>query len=243
VQLLPEHRALIGVDVVGSASLPGHHRAVVPRELRSIIDKAFSACGLDRSQAVEREHTGDGLVLVMPSPMLGALVDAADRINTVAGQRNDWSQPDLRLRIAIDVGPVAPPPSFADPKITLNRLLDAAAFKAVVQRCVGENREGAHAGLIVSDAAHRLIFGGSYVSLVRGGEFAPLDVRVKEFAERGWVRIPGFEAKSLFPGAAETAGPVADSSPTGGHIVHNTGVNHGVQAASITGGVVFGGSR
>ncbi|HEX6352695.1 hypothetical protein [Actinophytocola sp.] len=61
------------------------------------------------------------------------------------------------------------------------------------------------------------MFGGDHTALVRQAEFAEVSVAIKEFRDRAWVRVPGFDARSLrgFIADEEETEP-QEYSPTGG---------------------------
>jgi len=227
---VPEHRTLLGVDVVGSARNEGYHLNAVREALDGMVRDALVTAGLGRADVVEWEPTGDGALLTLPSGGLGAVVDAVHHLEALAADHNRHRKPDIRLRAAVEVGPVGPQPGLYAPKIALGRLLDASAFKELVARC-----DGANTALIVSDGAMRAVFGGDYTRHVRRTDFSPLPVRDKEFAHTAWVRVPGF-TPHLRPSA-----PSAPPAPPEGRVVNVVnGSFHGVQAGEVRGGIHLG---
>ncbi|MET0234794.1 MAG: hypothetical protein ABW224_09175 [Kibdelosporangium sp.] len=235
---LPQHRALLGVDVIGSARNPGHHLGALKAATDTMTRVALAESGILATHVTDWQSTGDGVLVTLPSSDLGALFDTATRMEELAAQHNRWSKPEVRLRIAIHVGPVGDEPGYYEPRIAHSRLLNAPAFKKIVERCLAERPDGSvNTGLIVSDDAFRTVFGGDHTRLVRQPEFASITVQDKEFSQPAWIRIPGFEARSL------TAAPRQPASTAS---VQNvvTGDMHGVQAHTIHGGITFGqGSR
>jgi hypothetical protein len=148
--------------------------------------------------------------------------------------------------MVVSTGPVPAEPTYARAKIDRGRLLDAASFKELMARCHKESDDGAHTGLIMSDHAFQTVFGGDHTALVRKAEFAEIPVAVKEFRAKAWVRIPGFDARSLgtFVAPAEPERkPAADQAgPSGDGTVSFTvhGPMSGVQAHTVHGGIQQG---
>ncbi|MBB5957842.1 hypothetical protein FHS29_004437 [Saccharothrix tamanrassetensis] len=226
---VPEHRALLGVDVVGSARNEGYHLNTVHGAVAEMVRDALATAGIGRADVVEWEPTGDGALLTLPSRRLGAVLDAAHHLDGLAAQHNRHRKPDIRLRLAVEIGPVGAQPGLYAPKIALSRLLNASVFKELVARCDGMNT-----ALIVSDGALRAVFGGDYTRHVRRTDFSPLAVRDKEFADTAWVRVPGCDPHK--PGPAEPP-----ASPPGGRVVNVVnGSFNGVQAGEVHGGIHLG---
>jgi hypothetical protein len=234
---LPQHRALLGVDVIGSAGNPGHHLATLKSATDTMMRIALVGTGIPLGHITDWQNTGDGALVTVPSSDLGALFDTAIQLEMLAAQHNRWSKPEIRLRIAVHVGPVGDQPGYYEPRITHSRLLNAPAFKKIVDRCLTEHADGTvNTGLIVSDEAYRTVFGGDHTRMVQKSEFASIIVRDKEFARPAWIRMPGFEAKSL------TAVAEAQTATASAAMVHNVvnGPMHGIQAHTINGGITFG---
>jgi hypothetical protein len=239
VELVPRHRALLGVDVVGSARNPGHHLNAIRKTVDEVLDESLRRAGIARSEVLEWEPTGDGALLTLPSEKLGALLDMAQHLDGALDHHNKWRKPEVRMRVAVEVGPVGAEPGFYPAKITHGRLLNAEAFKRLFRRCQ-ESDQGTHTGLIISDQVLRTAFGGDHTNLVRRGEFAPLPVRDKEYADTAWVRVPGFDARSIGelaqPDVRTTPGP-QDQPRVSNHVNGNM---YGVQTGTVNGGISFG---
>ncbi|MCE7003179.1 hypothetical protein LWC34_10100 [Kibdelosporangium philippinense] len=241
---LPQHHALLGVDVIGSARNPGHYLEKLQSSTDTMLRTALTDAGVQLSRATNWEPTGDGALVTLPSSDLGALFDAASLLEVKAAEHNRWHKPDVRLRIAVHVGPVGPEPGYYEPKITLSRLLNAPVFKQVVERCLAERRGDVNTGLIVSDNAYRAVFGGDHTRLVTQAEFASVAASDKEFAQPAWIRVPGFEAKSLVAsvaaeGPASASGAAPAGTPNGSMQNTANGPMSGLQANTIAGNVSF----
>jgi hypothetical protein len=252
---MPATRALLGIDVIASASSPGYHRDRLWGALTALLSEALRTSGLTPDEVASYETTGDGALYTFPDHRLGVVVDLAQRLDELAAERNRWHKPDIRVRVAIEVGAVGDGPAYFSPKVDTNRLLDAPAFKSLVVRCIAENTDqrglcSVNSGLVLSDAAFRGVFGGAYTTLVRETDFVALSVVNKEFSERAWVRIPGVDARTLAEYASEIAQP--DTEPDTGSFpvppmrVTNTvsgNMKNSVQAGVVYGGVNLGGGR
>jgi hypothetical protein len=237
MDLVAEQRVLLGLDVIGSASAPGAELNRVAGAWQTILHDALRAGGIGASDVLASEAQGDGAVLTLPYPLLGKVVDLAQRLHERAAAHNRTSRPEIRLRIAVHAGPL-PEHGYARTRIDHARLLDAPVLKELLARCHETADDGAHTGLVLSDQVFRSVFGGDHTELVRSTEFAELAVSAKEFRTNAWVRVPGFDARSL--AALSTPGRKTAEPDAAG--VHNqvNGVMNGVQAGTVHGGITFG---
>lgn len=238
---VPEHRALLGVDVVGSARNPGHHLNAVHTIVEESLSEALRISGISRSEALSWESTGDGALVMLPSAHLGAVLDSTDRLDTILGARNRWQKPEVRLRIAVEVGPVGDEPGLYAAKITHSRLLNAEAFKELFARCRQENSEDSvHSALIVSDHVLRTAFSGDHTTLVHRGDFAPLSVSDKEYADTAWVRVPRVDSRSLTSLGKRAPAQAADPDQQVRVVNQVNGSMNGIQAGTVNGGITYG---
>jgi hypothetical protein len=196
MNLVPDHRVLLGVDVVKSASNPGYHLAAVSDAVTTMLDDTLRSTGVE-SDVLRREFTGDGELLTLPARRLGSLFDLADRLNQLAEGYNRWRKPEIKLRIAVEVGPVEDRRQLTEPMISLARMLNAPAFKELFRQCLNTGRDRTQTALICSDHAWRAAFGGDHTLHVRREDFAVIQVRDKEYEASARVRIPGFDADCL----------------------------------------------
>ena len=147
---VPQHRALLGVDVIGSAQLPAYLMNAVPETISKLVDSALEQSGVEPNHVLSVESPGDGVLMVLPSEQLGAVLDAAVRLDQLTVDHNRWSKPEVRLRVAVHVGPVGED-GFHRARITHTRLLDAPEFKDLLKHCQAEGaEETATTALIVS---------------------------------------------------------------------------------------------
>jgi hypothetical protein len=241
VNPVPQHRALLGVDVIGSAQLPSYLLDAVPGTISKLVGAALTQSGVEPGDVLSIESPGDGALLVLPSGQLGAALDAAVRLDQLTIDHNRWQKPEVRLRVAVHVGPVGDDDGFYRARITHTRLLDAPEFKDLLKRCREEGDEDtANTALIVSAEALETAFSGNHTQVARRGDFASLPVSHKEYRHDAWIRVPGFDPRSLaaFTGTGSIPEPEAHVQ----NVVH--GDMHGIQAGTVHGGVnYYGGGR
>jgi hypothetical protein len=197
MHMVAEQRLLLGIDLIGSASNPGENLDRLAQVWRGILRNSLRRADIGEADILEWEDQGDDALLTLPHALLGNVVDMSQHLHDLAAEHNRYHRPEVRLRMAVLIGPVPAEPTYTRAKIDRARLLDAPAFRALIARCHRESEDGAHTGLIMSDHAFRTVFGGDHTALVRQAEFAEVSVAIKEFRDRAWVRVPGFDARSL----------------------------------------------
>jgi hypothetical protein len=246
VTVAADYRALLGVDVIESASTAPHLLPQVPTVLETLLAGGMHAAGVPREDAVDAQYTGDGWLYAFPTALLGQAVDLGPALAPIVAEHNRWNKLELRLRLAVDVGPLPDGRGFHPANIARARLLEAPAFKALARRCMAERPDGSMStAIIVSDAVYQDVFRHDWARHARPTDFAELAVTNKEFTARAWVAVPGFDARTLADFIAEdlpqASAPVEETDATRpGPVtsVMNVGTNHGVQAHTINGGVV-----
>jgi hypothetical protein len=246
--IVPEIRTLLGVDVIDSARTAPHLRPQVPAVLETLLSAGMDAVGISRDDAVDAQYTGDGWLYAFPIGLLGRVVDLGQALDGIVAEHNKWNKLELRLRLAVDAGPLPDTQGFHAANISRARLLEAPAFKLLARECMAARPDGSMStAMIMSDIAYRTTFDGAYAKVARAADFASLAVTNKEFTARAWVAVPGFDARTLAEMAEEdgtaASAPVEESEPTRGNRVKNTiekVSGHAVQADSITGGIIFG---
>jgi hypothetical protein len=196
---------LMGVDVIGSAENPGGELDRLSRAFHTIVRDALRHTGIGVVDILEWEERGDEALATLPHALLGKAVDVAQCLHDLAVEHNRHHRPEVRLRMAVLTGPVPAEPTYARAKIDRARLLDAPVFRSLMARCHREAADGAYTGLILSGHAFHTVFGGDHTALVRQAEFAEVPVVAKEFRDRAWVRVPGWDARSLRAFIAELA--------------------------------------
>lgn len=246
---LADLRTLLGVDVIDSARTAPHLLPQVPTVLDTLLRAAMDGVGISRDDAVDVQFTGDGWLYAFPTALLGRVVDLGHALDGIVAQHNKWNKLELRLRLAVDVGPLPAEPGFHPANIARARLLEAPVFKLLARRCIAERPDGSMStAMIISDTVHELLFRGDHTEAARAVDFAELPVTNKEYSARAWVAVPGFDARSLAALVAEDAPPPpsapveeSNSTPVGNvSNVINGKVGKSVAAHTIHGGVHFG---
>jgi hypothetical protein len=246
MDMMPETRVLLGVDVIGSAANEGHQYNALWRALDRMLGTALHECGIPTEELLDREPGGDGVLYTLPSRRLGTALDLTEHLDRLAAAHNRRNKPDLRLRIAVELGAVGDQPGYYAPKIRHQRLLNARAFKELMEHCLRERPEGSvNTGLIVSAPTFREVFGGDYTNAVQHHDFAEIEASEKEVTETAWVRVPGLDSRTLTEFVAATTHPAADVAETtpestAGVVNQVFGTMNGVQAGDVHGDINFG---
>lgn len=256
--VMPEHSALLAVDMIGSGRSRPEHLPSIPELVCELTQSALRAVGLGSEAAWDDQFTGDGFLRAYPSRYLPALVDMVSVLDELLATHNRLSKPDIRLRVAVHQGPLPVERGFHRPTIDVTRLLNAAAFKQVVGYCREHiTTDGFTTALILSDSAYQTVFQGDYTRVITRNEFAPLLITNNEFREQSWVRIPGVhptqissiphgESAGVSPGEPErspenTSGErsAGNASSAASFNVSNqaSGGNVVIQAGTLHGGV------
>jgi hypothetical protein len=243
VNPVPQHRALLGIDVIGSAQLPGYLMNAVPATISKLVGDALTQSGITPDDVLSLEKPGDGALMVLPSSKLGDALDAAVLLDQLTTEHNRWHKPEVRLRVAVHVGPVGDDDGFYRARVTHARLLDAPEFKELLKRCRAEGSEDtANTALIVSSEALDTAFSGDHTRVARRSDFASLAVVHKEFRQEAWVRVPGFDARTLAGFTAPAPTPASAPVTRVRNVVHGD-MHGGIQAGTVNGGVNYYGGR
>jgi hypothetical protein len=238
---MPEHSALLAVDMIGSGSSRLEHLSSIPELVCDLTQAALRAVGLSSDTAQSDQFTGDGFLRAYPSRFLPTLVDMVSVLDELLAAHNRSAKPEIRLRVAVHVGPLPAGRGFYRPNIDLSRLLGAAAFKQVVHHCQQHITTDAFTtALILSDSAYKTVFEGDYPRVITRNEFAPLLITNNEFHEHSWVRVTGVHPTQISsipladepaPGSPEESAPTLSNAP-GERSISNSGA---VQGNQVTG--------
>ncbi|MFC6090998.1 CATRA conflict system CASPASE/TPR repeat-associated protein [Saccharothrix lopnurensis] len=173
--------ALDAVDY-SSRTTPAGER--VQSRISDLVRAALSDLDLDLSE-VDSSGTGDGLMMFLPSgvdvqralpALLRAMAEQLRLDNTVHRDR-------LRLRMAVDVGPVTTTALGFGGKVatSLGRLLDSEPLRGAIR-----SNPVTDLAVIVSDRLHGYVVEEG----ARGTDpasFLPVEVAVKTFYAKGWL--------------------------------------------------------
>jgi hypothetical protein len=248
VETVAEFRTLLGVDVIDSARTAPHLLPQVPTVLETLLRAGMDGVGIRRDEAVDTQFTGDGWLYAFPSALLGRVVDLGRTLDAIVAEHNKWNKLELRLRLAVEIGPLPDAAGFHPSNIARARLLEAPAFKLLARRCIAERPNGdMSTAMIISDGVFQPLFRGDHTRVARRTDFAQLQVANKEFNGTAWVCVPGFDATTLAgliaaDGQAPSA-PVEERNSTPLRSVSNTihgDVENNVMSDVIHGGVHFG---
>ncbi|MFI0469721.1 hypothetical protein ACH347_37125 [Saccharopolyspora sp. 5N102] len=238
---MPEHSALLAVDMIGSGSSRPEHLIGIPELIRDLAQAALRAVGLSSDTAQDDQFTGDGFLRAYPSRFLPSLVDMVSVIDELLASRNRSAKPEIRLRVAMHTGPLPSDRGFYRPNIDVSRLLGAAAFKQVVHHCQQHITADAFTtALILSDSAYKAVFEGDYTRVITRNEFAPLLITNNEFNENSWVRVTGVHPTQISSIARtdEPAHlPLQESGPTPANVPGERSISSSgtVQGNQVTG--------
>ncbi len=204
---LAQSRTVISSDVVGSSAGDRRRQLYLDHAHEAVLDHAFAEVRDARYPIARafRRADGDSTTIVVDADVARAwlvadfvlreLVLALAHVNDRAD-----AQHRLRLRVAVAHGEIVldPPHIGGDAVVRAARLRDAPAVRAAMAE-----HPGAALAVIVSDALHHDVVVPGERGLDRV-PFTPVDVAVKDFAERGWLHLPAV-------GTARA--PVAPPSP------------------------------
>lgn len=193
----PFHRCLcLAADVSGYGTRDERDHARIQEQFLAVLDRAAAAAAVDRSRW-SRQHGGDEELAVIPGgPHEPSVVgDFVRELGGALFRENDGvPRPErLRLRVAIDAGPVAPAAAgFVGAAVlgvvrlvgseVLHRALDAAPDAGLA--------------VLLSDRVHRDVVVGGYTGLPPAA-YRRVHVAVKEFSEPAWLRVPGADVHAL----------------------------------------------
>jgi hypothetical protein len=237
VEPVADFRALLGVDVIDSASTAPHLLPQVPTVLKALLEAGMDSVGIGRDDAVDTQYTGDGWLYAFPSALLGRVVDLGHALDGVVAEHNKWNKLELRLRLAVDFGPLPNKQGFHPSNISRARLLEAPAFKLLARRCIAARPDGSMStATILSDAVYQPIFKSDYTKVARRADYTELAVTNKEYTLATMIAE---DQQS----AAKTEAPA--KPPRAGSRVRNVvngDVRNSIMADKITGDIRIGGA-
>jgi hypothetical protein len=167
------------------------------KNMYELIEHSFDGAGVPFGRCYW-EDRGDGAIIAVPmefpasvlvSPLLDWFGHELDRYNKVSAETVQ-----MRLRIALHTGEANwDGRGLVGTAVNhVFRLLDAAELRAAL------SAPDACIAFIASERVHEDVIKHGR-GLIRPGDYRPADVRVKETATRGWIRV--------LTGSARTAGP------------------------------------
>ncbi|MBX9365702.1 hypothetical protein ACF09Y_15735 [Streptomyces massasporeus] len=204
-------RLLLAVDAKGYGGVDVVTQREWQEAIRRLLEEAAQVAGLDWEQWVTQVG-GDSVFAVLPQgasepglvdPFMRQLESGLRTFN-----RNRRDEAWLRLRAAVHFGTASPAANGFEGRapVEIGRLLDSRVLKAALAAA-----PEAHLALAVSATVFNDVIGEAYTT-IRPQEFREVRVAEKEYAGRAWIRVPGYDAKSLDLGVAE---PGAEGGPGG----------------------------
>ncbi|GAB2853499.1 hypothetical protein [Lentzea nigeriaca] len=214
-------QTVISSDVVGSSG-QRRRQSHLDSAHDIVLTTAFSAAkaaGHPIASAFRRVD-GDSATIVVSADVSRSWILADFILREVAIALTDVNraaseQYQLRLRMAVDFGEVVldPPHVQGDAVVGAARLRDAPALREAMS-----GSPEAQLGLIISDRYYREVVLHGERGL-DADEFQEVEVKVKTYSERGWVRLPGLAAAKPV-----SAAPVREST-SDGPVIHTEVLN------------------
>jgi hypothetical protein len=211
---LPEYHAVLVVDAERYSTRPSAEQAILNAAIEPVLEEAFDRADLAAVWRARRfpAHTGDGYVVGLPSAVLPQLVHPL--LYELQGALEDrdrgrlHSEPRLRLRAAIHVGPLPVGGPSHDgvgaPMTVAHRLVDSTAVK----RALADSHEDVtFLAAIVSSRVFEDVVDAGYSGL-KAAQFEPVVATAKTFEERAYVHVPRPSRR-----AREAADPASAAAP------------------------------
>ncbi|MCP2169814.1 hypothetical protein [Goodfellowiella coeruleoviolacea] len=208
----------LAVDVQGYGRVDDQRQVEFQRTLVNALDQAGAAAGLDRA-VWTRTGRGDEEFALLADPECEPRVldDFVRELDALLRCYNRDRLPEarLRLRVAIHHGVTSPGPNGLAGRgvVVVHRLLNAEPLRAALAAA-----EHANLAVLVSRPVFEDTVAQGYTSL-DPRDFRRIAVRVKEFHDDAWLRVPGTDvhALNLDPVATTRAGSVNQGTRAEGH--------------------------
>ncbi|MDU0291476.1 CATRA conflict system CASPASE/TPR repeat-associated protein [Saccharothrix longispora] len=192
----PEHNAIrLGfmLDVVRYSARSTPEMARLQQRVADLVDAVLGALDLTLADC-DHQGTGDGLMVFLPAHVdIQRAVPVLLRETTARlGLDNDTYRDRLRVRMALDVGPMGLAALGFSGKIAsvMGRLLDSAPLRRAVV-----DHPAADLVAMVSDRLHGYVVGEG-VPDVAAEEFDRVDIAVKTFHAEAWLWTSAHRGKS-----------------------------------------------
>ncbi|GIH02259.1 hypothetical protein Rhe02_03260 [Rhizocola hellebori] len=206
----------LAVDVVGYGRNDDPRQARIQQELLASLEAAAEAAGLDRTCWLRQAKGDEELCLVPAKEMLPRVAGAFSQqldimLRNLNASRDHRDR--IRLRLAIDDGPVQPAANgySGQAVVGVSRLVNSAVVKRAL-----ELADDAVLAVIVSQVVFRDWI-GSRLSDVEPEWFRAVQVTEKEFDEKAWLWLPGTDTHRLSlvvpEGAPDRAGATTAGAP------------------------------
>jgi O-acetyl-ADP-ribose deacetylase (regulator of RNase III) len=172
------------VDVAGYSGRSAREKVDLQQRVSALIDEMLRDLGLELADTYHH-GTGDGMVVFLPNEVevhraLARLLRSA--AETVA-EDNRRYRDRMRLRMAVVIGPLGPAAiGFSGNTIVeAGRMVDSPVLRTALVE-----RPQADLVVLISDQLHAYVVRERHSGL-EAADFAPVDVRTKEFAAPAWL--------------------------------------------------------
>jgi hypothetical protein len=179
------------LDVAGYGSRTRRARKRVQERLVTLIGLILDDLNVHVSET-DQQGTGDGVLLFLPKDLdtQHALPVLLHSIATRLAEDNDEFGDQVRLRMAVDIGPVGLAPlGFEGTTATnLGRLVDSEPLREWL------GNPGHDLAVVVTDRLHSFVVAEDVPALPQD-QFTRVSVRIKEFATEAWLWDTGDPAR------------------------------------------------
>ncbi|MFB9908589.1 hypothetical protein [Allokutzneria oryzae] len=217
---VPATHAVLAVDVVSSTQVADDQLDNMKTDLDDHLDEALRAVGLEREDAVQPRHTGDGVLLAYAEEAAPRLVEMLFHLDHLLRWRNREHRIPLRARMAVHCGPMREEGHYHRPYIVASRLLEAPVFRAAVAQCMATDPCGDKVGatLIISRWVWQNVVEPFRIMQVPPARCAPIRIDSANYQDLAWIHLPGMDADHILAQAIampqrQGARPVRLSAP------------------------------
>jgi hypothetical protein len=210
----PVYRSIFMVDIERYSKRDNLGHLTLRKGLRSVLDNAFEAAGVDCDPA-ESQDLGDGRLCLI-DPHIAKTVLLNDLVRKLAESlsvfnRDRAGHARMRLRVAVHAGEVhIDGTGFPGAAVVIAaRLIDATQLRNALAASPSD------IALIVSNHIYEEIVKQHYPG-IDPGKFVSVVVNAKTFHERAWIATPGHPVPSAAHDDAEpdVADPAPDPMPS-----------------------------
>jgi hypothetical protein len=249
---LPPYRAVLAVDAKDFTKTPGRLHQSISGLIPQLVRDAFAA--IEQAELWDEPAffgpTGDGFAIGVPTDALPHLIHPLlpelQRVLARYDRSRRASEPQIRLRASLNVGPVKlhDNPYLGGNGVARNdthRLLDSKPVRAIL---AAASPQVTFLAAIVSDRVYEDVVDQGYAGL-HPDHFieVPAVVEGKQFQQRAWLYVPQPSGNLLSipdftpPPATRPGDDSAEAGPRGTGTFVSAPGNHGQVAGTVHGGM------
>ncbi|BEL12805.1 hypothetical protein Q0Z83_109960 [Actinoplanes sichuanensis] len=249
---LPPYRAVLAVDAKDYTKTPGRLHQSISGLIPQLVRDAFDAIG--RADLWDQPSffgsTGDGFAIGLPTRvlpyLLHPLLPELQRMLSAHNHERRASEPQIRLRVSLNVGPVKEHenPYLGGNGVARNdthRLLDSKPVRAIL---AAASPQVTFVAAIISDRVYGDVVAQGYAGVHPDHLIeVPAVVEGKQFQQRAWLYVPQPSGNLLSlpdltppPSTPSGTGTAPARQPGPGTVVHAPD-NSGQVAATVHGGM------